>query len=229
MTRVPITRLAASALALLALPAGAGAAQVTVDRACYPGTDTAPVKVSATGFTPGETYTLLLNGGVTKSGTVDAGGAVNVEIDAPPPPDSGKSAYDADFKLEIRQGALSASTGFRSALVFSDFNPGSGDPLKLRVRFSAFGFGIATAPGAQQPEIFVHYVSPKGKLKKTVSLGRGQGACGSIRRSAKLHLFPFRPANGRWTLQFDTKRGYTKGKATSRFPWDSLTLDVSAR
>lgn len=229
MTRGTITLLAALALALLALAASASAAQVKVDRACYPGTDTAPVKVSADGFTPGETYTLLLNGGVTTSGTVDAGGAVNLEIDAPPPPDRGKRAYDADFKLEIRQGPLSASTAFRTALVFSDFNPGNGDPLKLRVRFSAFGFGVATAPGAQQPEIFVHYVSPKGKLKKTVSLGRGQGACGSIRSSAKLRLFPFKPANGRWTLQFDTRLGYTKGKPTSRFPWDSLTLDVSGR
>ena len=111
--------------------------------------------------------------------------------------------------------------------MFGDFNPGSGDPLKLRVRFSAFGFGVATAPGAAQPEIFIHYVSPKGRLKKTISLGQGQGACGSIRSSKKLRLFPFRPANGRWTLQFDTRRGYTKGKPTSRFPWDGLTLDVS--
>lgn len=229
MTRGRLTLLAASALALLALPSAAGAAQVKVDRACYPGTDTAPVKVSADGFTPGEAYTLLLNGGVMTAGTVGPGGAVNLDLSAPAPPDRGKRAYDADVKLEIRQGALSASTTFRTALVFSDFNPGSGDPRKLRVRFSAFGFGIATAPGAQQPEIFVHYVSPKGKLKKTVSLGRGLGACGSIRSSARKRLFPFKPVNGRWTLQFDARRGYTKGKPTSRFPWDSLTLDVSSR
>ena len=37
-----------------------------VDRACYPGTGAVPVKVSADGYTPGETYTLLLNGGVTR-------------------------------------------------------------------------------------------------------------------------------------------------------------------
>ena len=227
MTRAPLKLLAASALAVLAAPAAAHAAQVTVDRACYPGTDTVPVKVSASGFTPGETYTLLLNGGVTQSGSVDAAGNVSVEIDAPPPPETGKRAYDADYKLELRQGANTASTTFRTAVVYGDFSPGSGDPLKLRVRFSAFGFGVATAPGAQQPGIFVHYVSPKGKLRKTVSLGRGQGACGSIRSSKKMRLFPFKPADGRWTLQIDTKRTYTKGKPSSRFPWDSLTLDVS--
>jgi hypothetical protein len=229
MSRGPITALAASALAVIAMPAAAHAAEVKVDRACYPGTGAVPVKVNAGGFTPGGTYTLLLNGGVTSSGSADAAGNINLELDAPPPPETGKRAYDAEYKLEIRQGSLIASTAFRTAQVFSDFNPGSGDPLKLRVRFSAFGFGVATAPGAAQPEIFVHYVSPKGRLKKTISLGRGQGACGSIRSSKKLRLFPFKPSNGRWTLQFDTKRKYTKGKPTSRFPWDSLSLDVSDR
>lgn len=218
-----------AALGVIALPAAANAAQIRVDRACYPGNGAVGVKITGEGYTANTDYTLLLNGGVVGTGTTDAAGNVVKEIDAPPPPDRGKRAYDADYKLEIRQGAATASTQFRTAVVFSDFNPGSGDPLKLRVRFSAFGFGVATAPGAAQPEIFVHYVGPKGKVKKTVSLGRGKGACGSIRSSKKLRLFPFKPANGKWTLQFDTKRGYTKGKPSSRFPWDSLTLDVSDR
>lgn len=218
-----------AALGVIASPAAANAAQVRVDRACYPGNGAVGVKITGEGYTASTDFTLLLNGGVVGSGTTDAAGNIAKEIDAPPPPDRGKRAYDADYKLEIRQGAVTASTEFRTAVVFSDFNPGSGDPLKLRVRFSAFGFGVATAPAAAQPEIFVHYVSPKGKVKTTVSLGRGKGACGSIRSSSRRRLFPFQPSNGKWTLQFDTQRRYSKGKPSSRFPWDSLTLDVSGR
>jgi len=185
-----------------------------------------PVKISGEGYAAGQAFTVLINGGVVDSGTADGAGNVAHELTAPPPPETGKRAYDAEYTLEVRQGAVASSTKFRTAQVFSDFNPGSGDLTTLRVRFSAFGFGIATAPGGQPPEIFVHYVDPRGKAKKTISLGRGQGACGSIRRSGKRRLFPFRPRDGTWALQFDTQRRYVKGTALSRFVWDRLTFKV---
>ena len=210
---------------LVAVPAQA--AQIRVDRSCYPGTGAVAVKLSGEGYAPGEAFTILINGGVVSSGTVDGAGKIVQELNAPPPPERGKQAFDAGYKLEVRQGATVAGTSFRTAQVFSDFTPGDGDPLKLRVRFSAFGFGMATKPGAQQTQIYVHYVSPKGKATKTVSLGRGQGACGSIRRSARRKLFPFKPGNGNWSLQFDNQKRYVKGTALSTFVWDRITLRVS--
>ncbi len=216
----------AAALVALALAASAQAAQIRVDRGCYPGTDTVPVKVTGEGYVGGEPFMVLIDGGVVSSGTADAAGNVAFEMTAPPPPERGKQAYDAGYKLEIKQGPVTSSTQFRTAQVFSDFNPGTGDLATLRVRFSAFGFGLATPPGGKQPEIFVHYIDPKGKARKTISLGRGNGPCGSIRRTAKRRLFPFRPSDGTWALQFDTQRRYVKGTPRSRFVWDRLTFDV---
>jgi hypothetical protein len=217
--------IALAALALLAA-APARAAQIKVDRACYPGDGLTPVKLTGDGYAPGAEYLVLVNGGVVGSGTTDSAGAFKYELTSPPPPDTGTAAYDAGFRVEVTQGQTKAATDFRTAQVFGDFNPGDGDPAKLKVRFSAFGFGIDRAPGTAAPEIFVHYVSPKGKVVRTVSLGKGRGSCGSIRRTAKRKLFPFRPSNGRWALQFDTRKRYVKGTTRSRFAWDRLTLTI---
>ena len=218
--------IAATAVGALLAAAPAQGAQIQVDRTCYPGTGLIPVKVSGSGYAPSVDYLVLVNGGVVGSGTADASGIVKYELTAPAPPDSGSGANDAGFHVEVSQGPNKAATDFRSARVFGDFNPGNGNPATLKVRFSAFGFGIDRAPGAPAPEIFVHYVSPKGKLARTISLGKGQGSCGSIRRTAKRRLFPFSPSNGRWSLQFDTSKRYVKGTRTSRFPWDRLTLSI---
>lgn len=207
----------------------AQAANVRVDRACYPGDGDAPVKVSGEGYLPGADYLLLLDGGVVASGTTGADGRVETELQVPSPPETGSKAHDRGHKVEIRQGSLTASAGFRSARVFGDFNPGNGDPKRLKVRFSAFGFGIDTPPGKKQSTIYVHYVDRRGKARKTVKLGRGRGSCGSIRRTAKRKLFPFRPSSGTWALQFDTRRRYVKGTARSKFVWDRLTLKISKR
>ena len=218
--------IAATALGVLTGAVPAHGAQIRVDRACYPGTGLIPVKLTGEGYSPNADYLVLVNGGVVGSGTTDATGNVRYELTAPAPPDSGTGANDAGFHVEVSQGQVRAATDFRSARVFGDYNPGNGNPGTLKVRFSAFGFGIDRAPGSAAPEIFVHYVNPKGRAARTVSLGKGQGSCGSIRRTAKRKLFPFSPSRGKWVLQFDTSRRYVKGTSRSRFAWDRLTLSI---
>ncbi len=225
--RAARTTIAAAASGALLIAGSAQAAQVRVDRACYPGDGDVPVKISGDGYLPNTDYLLLLDNGVVGSGTADAQGRVTTETAAPSPPESGSRAHDRGHKVEIRQGSLRASAGFRSARIFGDFNPGDGDPAKLRVRFSVFGFGIETRPGEKQPRVYVHYVDRKGKSRKTVALGQGKGSCGSIRRTRKRKLFPFRPSSGTWSLQFDTRKRYVKGTSRSTFAWDRLTLKIS--
>ncbi len=173
--RAARTTIAAAASGALLIAGSAQAAQVRVDRACYPGDAEEQIKISGDGYLPNTDYLLLLDNGVVGSGTADALGRVTTETAAPSPPESGSRAHDRGHKVEIRQGSLRASAGFRSARIFGDFNPGSGDPAKLRVRFSVFGFGIETRPGEKQPRIYVHYVDRKGKSRKTVALGQRQG------------------------------------------------------
>ena len=84
------------------------------------------------------------------------------------------------------------------------------------MRFSAYGFGVATPAGASMPTVYVHYVDPRGKLRRTISLGAGTTPCGTIVQTTLRRLFPFNPRRGRWTLQFDTSRTYRRATGVSR-------------
>ncbi len=221
--------MATTALALvLTAPEGAGAAAISVDRACYPANGNQLVTVTGEGFTPGVQYQLLVQAGVDAVDTAAADGTVRKTFAVPIPPESGPGAHEAAYTVAVAQGALSASTTFRSAQTFGDFNPGDGDPRRLRVRFTAYGFGVATPAGQPMPEVFVHYVDPRRKVRRTISLGRGAAPCGTIKRTALRKLFPFAPRSGTWGLQFDTQRTYHRGTDNSRFLFDRPTLTVSA-
>ncbi len=95
------------------------------------------------------------------------------------------------------------------------------------MRFAAYGFGVATPPGAPMPTVYVHDVDPRGKLRRTISLGKGTTPCGTIAQTPLRRLFPFDPRRGRWTLQFDTNRTYRRATGVSRFVFDRVTLTVS--
>ena len=69
----------------------------------------------------------------------------------------------------------------------------------------------------------MHYVTPKGALRRTVRLGKATGQCGRIAHTAKRRLFPFtRPQLGKWQLQFDTSKTFTKGRQGSPFLFYSV-------
>ena len=65
-----------------------------------------------------------------------------------------------------------------------------------QVRFSGRGF---TGPG----RVYAHYVF-RGTLRKTVSMGRPKGACGTF--SARRRQIPVRPRRGIWLVQFDQRK-----------------------
>ena len=82
------------------------------------------------------------------------------------------------------------------------------------MRFKVFGFGLVTA----NPIVYLHYVRPNGKLKRTIRLGSAQGVCGQIKRTSRKKLFPFSAERGKWKLQFDTRKRYRKGSAGIELP-----------
>jgi hypothetical protein len=200
-------------LSLLLVPAAAHATVVQTDRTCYLQTDRTNVTVSGNGFAAGSPYAVALDGTALTGGVgkMDANGAMQGAFS---PPMLTDDELERQFTVGVSSEGLSAESKFTVTRLKANFTPSEGDPTRLRVRFSVAGFGLAT----HNPDVYVHYVTPKGKLKETVRLGKATGQCGRIERTAKRKLFPFKdPALGKWQLQFDTSRSFRKGKEGSTF------------
>ncbi|HVP01071.1 MAG TPA: hypothetical protein VMT10_00770 [Solirubrobacteraceae bacterium] len=229
-SRAARTAILAAIAALCATwSAAASAATVSLDRACYKASSAGIVTITGQGFTPGEQYTVLVQGGVVDVGTAAADGSLVKRIPVPLPPDSGPGAHTGTYSVEVQQVDNDAKSSFQASAVYGDFTPGSGDPRTLRVHFIAYGFGTATPAGQPMPTVYVHYIDPRGKLRKTVAIGAGTAPCGTIKRTALRKLFPFTPRSGTWTLQYDTQQKYVKGTPTTYFPFDRFTLTISAK
>jgi hypothetical protein len=212
-------RLAALApLSLLLVPAAAHGAAVQTDRTCYLQTDKTNVTVSGNGFTPGRPYGVTLDGTALTGGlgTTDAGGAMQGAF---APPALADDELERRFTVGVTSDQISATSTFTVTRLRANFSPSEGDPTRLKVRFSVAGFGLASP----SPDVYVHYVTPAGRLKETIRLGQATGQCGRIVRTAKRKLFPFsRPTLGKWNLQFDTSKAFTRGNNTSKFLFYSV-------
>lgn len=223
----------ASVIAVLAA-APAQAATLSVEKPCYAALDPAgDLTFVGSGYPP-SSLILLSSGDVTVGSAVsDASGNFRQKYQIPGPPDTGKNAHEQQFTFAATDNvdsSITASTTFSTAHVFGDYSVVSGgsNPYKMRVRFKAFGFGAGLAAGTPAPPVYIHYVNPRGKVKRTISIGQGSGVCGSIRTSKVRRLFPFKPTRGKWTLQFDTRKTYKRGTSTSSFLFDrGLTLTLS--
>ena len=213
------TALVAALAIAAAAPAAAAAAQIQTDRGCYQD-NTGTVAVSGNGFDPGQPYSVSLDGKQLGTGasTTDAAGGIAGSFEAP------QLSRDAVhvYTLIVTQGANTATTTFSVTPFLADFTPGSGNPKTLRVRFKIFGFGLVTP----RPTVYLHYVRPNGKVKRTIRLGKAQGTCGQISRTARKKLFPFRAERGTWRLQFDTRKRYRKGKTGVDFLYYSISVTI---
>jgi hypothetical protein len=210
-------------LGVLLLPAAARGAEVKTDRTCYLDTDHTTVTLSGSGFTPAAPYTVTLNdtaltGG---AGAMDANGAMQGAFT---PPALAKDELERPFTVGVKSDALAATTRFTVTRVLARVSASAGDPASLKVRFSVNGFGL----GAPHPDVYLHYVTPGGRLKQTLRLGQAQGQCGTLRTRRRM-LFPFRnPRHGIWKLQFDTSKAYTRGTTKSPFLFFTVKYDIHA-
>lgn len=206
-------------LALAAAAPAASAAQIQTDRGCYQDR-TGTVAVSGNGFDPNQAYTVTLDGRQLGTGTekTDAAGGITGSFQVPRLPASAVHTY----ALTITEGSHTATTAFSVTPFLADFVPGAGNPKTLRVRFKVFGFGLVSA----NPMVFLHYVRPNGRLNRTIRLGRAQGICGEIPRTARMRLFPFAAVHGNWRLQFDTSRRYRRGVPGASFLYYAITVTI---
>ncbi|MCW3014258.1 MAG: hypothetical protein JWO02_1350 [Solirubrobacterales bacterium] len=217
----------APCLALVAAaPSAASASSIAVDRACYanPSQRADTVRLTGVGFTPNAQYQVTLDGQPLPSGTgtTDAAGNVTGSFTSP---ELDQGVREHTYKLGVQEGANAPETQFTVARLLANFTPASGDPKTLKVRFRLFGFGLS---GTQAPPIYVHYIRPDDKVHKTVRLGTGGGACGSIERTARRRLFPFAARRGTWHLQFDSSWTYRKGTSKSTFLFFAVAVKIKS-
>lgn len=217
--------IAASAVAVASVcttPAAADDPVVETDRACYLQDGATTVQVRGTGFTPGAPFDVLLDDQALAGGTAVVGDDGTMSGSFSPP------ALPADvvqrrFQLGLRTGQETAATQFTVTRLRASFWPTTGSAGTLRVRFSLFGFGL----GGPVSAAYLHYVTPSGRLARTVPLGRPQGQCGAIPKTRRMRLFPFAATcPGTWRLQFDTRRRYTPGSPQRSFLYYTLSVQV---
>lgn len=188
----------------------ASAATITTDTRCYQ--ELQEVVVRGAGFTPLSTINVARNGKVFASAQADANGGFVGKFATPVTPDEVRERL---YQLSASDTINTAATSYRSTKIFANFRPDSGNPATLRVRFTVNGFGLVQ----RRAPVYVHYVSPAGKGRRTVRLGTATGVCGRVDRTRERHLFPFDAEPGKWILQFDTRKRYERATSKRRTPW----------
>ena len=199
------TRIATTMLPLATLIAGAAgaapaaAATLHTGRGCY--LVGQRVTLRGAGFGASREYIVSIDGVYFGSNTTDVRGSFTSALR---PGGLGAGIPEAVDQLEASDGTVTADTTFTlTRPAGARFLATSGNPRTLRSRFQAWGFGT----DGRHPSVYLHYVSPSGRLSSTVSLGRAGGQCGYLETGSR-RVFPFAPSRGHWTLQVDTQRAY---------------------
>jgi hypothetical protein len=164
------------------------------------------ISLRATGFTPLSAVDLLFDGERVTSFDANPAGVVKIAEQAPY-----RASGEGPLAITLRESlnpANATTTATRvTALRFTVARPPKTRrnhtyDLLQRVRFRGRGF-------TQAKPVWGHYVHD-GRVRKTVRIARGPtGPCGTF--SVRLPTLPIpKPAEGRWTLQADQQRRYSK-------------------
>jgi hypothetical protein len=187
----------------LAVPAVAAAAPTLRPlEPCYVSaapTQREPMLLRARGFTPNALVDITIDGRPLSRGgrvQVDPGGAFQGTIPAPY-----RRAGERGFTVTLTEAENVANTVSRSSRVTAltvGVRPQQAAPTS-RVRFRGRGF-------TRRRPVYAHYVY-RGRVRRTVRMGRPRGACGTF--SARRRQIPVRARTGLWLVQFDQLRRFT--------------------
>jgi hypothetical protein len=202
-------------LAALAVPATAQAATMQPLADCYVSASPEDaqreqVEVLATGFAPGATVDVAVDGQL-QTVTAAADGSVRTGAPAPYHPTGYRK-----FNVTVTERANPSNYVYAETLVTAlelVVEPRQARPRR-KVVFRVRGFTSG------QP-VYAHYLF-KEKSRRTVRLGTPEGPCGSLK--VRRRQFPMkRPRIGEWTLQADHDAAYD---ALSTSPRAWLEIDV---
>jgi len=190
---------AATAWGSGAAPAAARAS-VKTDHGCY--AVGAPVGLTGTGFAANRTYDVAVDGVDFGQASTDASGGFSTQFVPGGLPAGRAQRVD---QVDVSDGSSEANASFTvTRPTGARFEAVRGDARRLKAPFQAWDF----SPDGARRTLYVHYVSPSGQSRTTVTLGQTTGQCGYL-LTAPLRVFPFSPSVGRWTLQVDTASAYS--------------------
>jgi hypothetical protein len=206
------TRLVGAALAALALaPATAQAAALAPLKPCYISvtrTTREAIDFGGTGFTPGSLVDVGLNGTVDRTLQADGAGNLPGQVLQSPYQAKGQGTFTLTA-AERGNPANTISLPSRTTQLTMTLTPNPAKPSK-RVRFKGSGF-------TEQKAVWAHYLY-KGKVRKTVRLVRKiANPCGLFsvkRRQIPIKLKKLRRMVGRWRVQVDQQRKYSRAPDT---------------
>lgn len=184
----------AAALAI-AVPATANAATLSIApaKACYRSGET--VLFSGTGYTPGATVNFALDGGPPASDLADAAGNVGNSLRFGAFRGVGQHTFTG---TDSANPANVGSASFLASEVTVRVRPASGRPgRRLRIRSTGFTTGR---------RLWAHIL--RRGFRRNVRVGRLRGPC--RRGNARRRIFRADAAPGRYRVQFDTKRRYSR-------------------
>ena len=165
LRRRPLTFLAIAGTLAAALVASAATgaepgAKIVLDPECYLSNGSG--LLTGSGFRPNGRWTAKLSG-TKKIGTghIDDRGAIRARFTAPR---YHGTSGTREVTLSVTDGPHVASTTFLMTPLDAGFAPRNGDPARLRVRWRVLGLG-------PRHGVYVHYVAPNGRLKRTLRIG----------------------------------------------------------
>jgi len=184
-----------SAAVFAGSPAAADAASLLVfpTKACYRSGEA--LLIGGSGYTPfGQ---VRINSGTAAIGTVgvDANGAFTGKLSVAQARGEGTKTYIA---RDVPDPTLSAVLPLRVSALDVDVRPSSGRPGR-RQRIRARGFTTGKT-------LYAHVV--RGRYRRNVRVGRLAGPCGRL--SVRRKIFARRTRSGRYAVQFDTRRTYSR-------------------
>jgi hypothetical protein len=197
----------AASLVVLAAPATASAASLTVspEKRCYSSNET--VALNGAGFTPNGSATITRDGTVLGSLTVFPDGAFGGTLTLAQNSGKRTKTYTA---TDDANSTLTASAQITVSSVRVSLGPESGPPGR-RMTIRAHGFTTGKT-------LWAHV--RRKTYRRNLKIGALSGACGRIKTIRR--LLPRDAAVGVYTIQFDTFRRY-KAKRPVR---DRYTITV---
>src|SRR3954449_11704358 len=196
--RTIVRILAAAAAALLLVPAGANAAELTVTGTCFATGQRVPV--SGTSFTPGAPVTIA--GDVTGAAQADAAGMFTTEIAAPPVAELGPRVVTVTAVDRITPANTASMRLNVVREAFGSNRPVAGRPHAVTPwRFAGF------VPGRP---IYAHFLLG-GRSRGDYRFGVARGDCGTLTARATRIPGVRVLAPGRWTLKLDQRMTYRTG------------------
>jgi hypothetical protein len=192
----------ASALVCAVAPAAAGGPSLRTSRGCYVVGQRATA--NGAGFAASREFDLTVDGVDLGQSTTDSSGAFQVQFR--PAVSWGPGTVQHVYHLDATDGSSSSDTKFTlTRSTRGRFLAIRGNANSQKAAFQVMGFGL---DGISRI-VYLHYVSPSGRSRATVTLGHTGGQCGYLLTRPR-RVFPFTPSAGTWTFQYDTHRGYSR-------------------